>query len=137
MASVEDLDLSWMGHVASVGAIFTTILGWAPPIAAMIAVIWYLIQISESQTAIQWRANRAVLNHARKVARAKVAAAEAQAKTLVDAAKADAKSVLRAAATGAHELVEIAKEDAATVVATDKAIAATLVASKQPSTPLG
>ena len=130
MASIEDFNFEWMGHAASAGTVFITILGWAPPIAAMIAVIWYVIQIGESQTFRQWRVNRAILKHARQVARAKVTAAEAQARTLVEAAKADAKILLRAAAIGAHELVDVAKEDAATVVAADKIVAAQLITNK-------
>src|ERR1035437_540100 len=101
MFRFDDFNLTtWFGNIASVGAIFSTMLGWAPPIAALMALMWYAIQINESRTVVRWRARRILLNEAKVLARAKVAAAETQAKILVDAAKADAASVLRAAATG-------------------------------------
>jgi hypothetical protein len=42
-------------------------MGWAPGIAALVALIWYLIQIYESATVQRWVANRRI----RKIARMK------------------------------------------------------------------
>lgn len=42
--------LFWLGNSASVGVIISTIVGWLPALAALIAVIWYLVQIYESKT---------------------------------------------------------------------------------------
>lgn len=40
------------------GVILTTLLGYAPAFAAMIAIIWYLIQIYESKTIQRWFESR-------------------------------------------------------------------------------
>ncbi len=42
--------LYWVGSGASLGAIASTMIGWLPPIAAFIALVWYMIQIYESDT---------------------------------------------------------------------------------------
>ena len=42
--------LAWIGNGASVAAVFSTLIGWLPPVAAVIAFIWYCIQIYESKT---------------------------------------------------------------------------------------
>jgi hypothetical protein len=48
---VDGLDLDHLfAHVASLGAIFATVVGWLPAIAAFVAVLWYIIQIWESKT---------------------------------------------------------------------------------------
>lgn len=39
-----------LGHVASTAAIIAVLAGWLPPLAAAIALIWYVIQIAESDT---------------------------------------------------------------------------------------
>lgn len=36
--------------VAAAGGVVATILGWLPAVAATLGIIWYLIQIIESQT---------------------------------------------------------------------------------------
>lgn len=59
--------LSWTGNLISVGAIATSIMGYAPAVAAIVALIWYAIQIYESQTVRQWIADR----RARQLARLK------------------------------------------------------------------
>lgn len=71
-----DLSLDkWAGNIISVGAIFGSILGWLPGIAAFIAFVWYLIQIYESVTVQRWLAGRRL----RKIAhlRAKIVVLEA------------------------------------------------------------
>ncbi len=50
-------------------SIWATFLGWLPPIAAVIAVIWYSIQIYESKTAVRFRTWRKTRRIARLRAR--------------------------------------------------------------------
>jgi hypothetical protein len=50
--------LAWVGNSISIGAIISTLLGWTPSIAAVVALIWYLIQIFESATLRNWFAKR-------------------------------------------------------------------------------
>lgn len=59
--------LSWFGNSASIGAVVSTIFGWLPPAAALIALIWYVIQIYESATVQKWIRTR----RTRKIARMK------------------------------------------------------------------
>ncbi len=59
--------LSWIGNGASAGAVISTMVGWLPPAAAVIAFIWYVIQIYESATVQKWIRNR----RTRKIARMK------------------------------------------------------------------
>ena len=42
--------LSWVGNSASIAAVASTMIGWLPPRAAFIALVWYIIQIYESDT---------------------------------------------------------------------------------------
>lgn len=46
------------GHIASAGAIVFAILGWLPPLAALVGLIWYCIQIHESKTMQDWLKRR-------------------------------------------------------------------------------
>lgn len=39
-----------IGDAGAVGLIAVSIMGWLPPLAAIIAIIWYCIQIYESRT---------------------------------------------------------------------------------------
>jgi hypothetical protein len=39
---------------ASAGAILTAFLGYLPPIAALAAIIWYVVQTYESKTVQRW-----------------------------------------------------------------------------------
>lgn len=48
----------WFGNIASAGAILTTLAGLLPPITAIVALIYYFIQISESETVKSWRRHR-------------------------------------------------------------------------------
>jgi hypothetical protein len=59
--------LAWIGNGASVGAIISTMTGWLPPAAAFIALVWYIIQIYESDTIQRWVKSRRI----RKIARMK------------------------------------------------------------------
>lgn len=57
----------WIANVTSGGLVVSTVLGWAPALAAIVGLIWYLIQIYESTTVQRWMATRRV----RKLARLK------------------------------------------------------------------
>jgi hypothetical protein len=48
----------WVGNAFSIGAIAATFMGWVPGVAALVALIWYSIQIFESATVQRWLANR-------------------------------------------------------------------------------
>lgn len=39
-------------------AVIGAIVGWAPPLAAMGALVWYIVQIYESKTVQQWLGRR-------------------------------------------------------------------------------
>ena len=43
-----------MGDFASLAAILGSLSGWLPPLAALIAMLWYLLQIWESRTVQTW-----------------------------------------------------------------------------------
>lgn len=58
---------SWVSNIVSTGAVAATLLGYVPSIAAIVALLWYLIQIWESATARRWVADRRL----RKLARLK------------------------------------------------------------------
>lgn len=58
---------NWFGNAVSVGAIAGTMAGWLPAVSAIVALIWYMIQIYESKTVQEWIAAR----RARKIARLK------------------------------------------------------------------
>ncbi len=67
-----------MSNIIGGGVVTATLLGLAPAFAAIIAFIWYCIQIYESATVQRWLATRRV----RKLARlkARVLMLEAQSK---------------------------------------------------------
>ena len=55
------LFISWVfGHVASGAAIIASLVGFLPPLAALIAFVWYVIQICESETFQNWRERRRI-----------------------------------------------------------------------------
>ncbi len=72
--------LSWVGNSASAVAIVSTFVGWLPPMAALIALVWYVIQIHESKTIQAWHRNR----RTRKIARMKARVLMMEAKNLPD-----------------------------------------------------
>ena len=52
-----DTHLKILSHTAdtiSAGAILGSMLGWFPPIAALAATLWYVVQIWESHTVQKW-----------------------------------------------------------------------------------
>lgn len=72
----------WLGNALSLGAIVSTFMGWAPAIAAIVALIWYLLQIYESPTTQRWLANRRLRKIAALKARIVLLEAIAQPPTL-------------------------------------------------------
>ena len=54
--------IQWVGNIVSGGALITSWVGILPTLmtitASMIALVWYLIQIYESETVRRWLANR-------------------------------------------------------------------------------
>lgn len=60
---------AWIGNAFSLGAIAGALLGWVPTVAAIVGLVWYLIQIYESQTVQRWLAARRVRKLARLKAR--------------------------------------------------------------------
>lgn len=56
---------TWAASAISTAAIITSMLGWAPAFGALVAAIWYLIKIYESETVQRWVRER----RARKLAR--------------------------------------------------------------------
>lgn len=48
----------WVGNVSGAGAIIASMLGYLPAMGALIAIVWYAIQIRESDTYKEWRNQR-------------------------------------------------------------------------------
>lgn len=48
----------WFGSAVSASTVIAAIMGFAPAVAALVGLIYYLIQIYESATVQRWRANR-------------------------------------------------------------------------------
>ncbi|HEY5409465.1 MAG TPA: hypothetical protein VIJ94_01945 [Caulobacteraceae bacterium] len=66
----------WLANLAGAGSIVGAILGYTPALAALVALVWYLIQIVESKTVKGIIAGRRV----RKLARLKAQAIMLEAK---------------------------------------------------------
>jgi len=105
--------LAWAGNSASVLTVFGTILGFLPPLAALVAVIWYLIQIAESKTYRDWRMDRQRVKKERKIARLK-------AKQVIIEAELDALAVRTMAKDFADHMIANAEGVAANKVAAAK-----------------
>lgn len=43
-------DHGWVANIAAASTIAVTIFGYLPPLAAAVALLWYFIQIRESET---------------------------------------------------------------------------------------
>lgn len=55
----------WIGNISGAGAIIAAMVGWLPAAGALVAMIWYMIQIRESDTYKKWALKR----HMKRVAR--------------------------------------------------------------------
>lgn len=49
---------SWVTHTLAGGTLVSSLAGILPPFAALLAIVWYAIQIRESVTVRQWLAKR-------------------------------------------------------------------------------
>ena len=111
---------AWLGNSASVVTILGSIFGLLPPLAALVAIIWYMIQVYESKTYREWRARRLHDKKTRKIARLqaqqKVIQAELEALDTKRAAAAYAEHMVRNAEHVAAEKVHVAKVEAAALV---------------------
>lgn len=76
MIERSDFIPTWFGNGVSGAAIVSTFIGWTPSIAAIVALVWYVIQIWESATVQRWIATRRV----RRLARMKAACLMLEAK---------------------------------------------------------
>lgn len=66
----EPIDtISGLVNTVSAVTILGTIAGFIPPLAALIAMIWYIIQISESKTIQKWKLDRQVKHSKRRLAK--------------------------------------------------------------------
>lgn len=113
--------IAWLGNSASLAAIAGTIMGLLPPLAALAAIAWYLLQMYESKTYRDWRDERLRRKKERKIARLvakqKVIAAELEALATLRAAKDFAEHMVKAATVKADDKVQAAKVDAAILAA--------------------
>jgi hypothetical protein len=105
------------GHSISLAAIFGTLFGWFPPVAAAAAFIWYSIQIYESKTFQHWHRNRMMMRRARKLAKLR-----AREKMVI--AEIEAIEKVRSARVEAREIVATAQAEGAKAVVHDAAVAA-------------
>lgn len=60
----------WIANSIGAGSIVAAAAGYVPAVAAGVALIWYIIQIRESNTVKNWIKNRRVRKLARLKARA-------------------------------------------------------------------
>lgn len=110
----------WAGNVISLGAIAGTIIGWLPLFAALVAIIWYSIQIWESSTVQEYVRKRMTISKAKKVARLR-----AEQKIIL--AQLDALETVRAARAVAKEVVAVAAAEATKQVTADSIEAETKI----------
>src|SRR4029077_4414453 len=104
---------NWLAHSISVSAITGWVLGLWPFFIVTIPLIYYLIQIWETQTVRHlvnnWRQRRAARKYLKAKGKAKVAMA-----------KLEAIELKRAASTAAREKVAVAAADAAKMLVESK-----------------
>lgn len=60
---------TWFSNLLGGGVVTATLVGMAPAAAAVIAILWYLIQIYESRTVQRWLSQHRVRKLARLKAR--------------------------------------------------------------------
>lgn len=77
MEAHRDTIMTWIGNGVSLGAIVTSFMGLVPALAALVALLWYLVQIYESKTVQVWIAKRRL----RQLARLKAAVMMLETKT--------------------------------------------------------
>lgn len=110
----------WAGNIISLAAIAGTLAGWLPLFAALVAIIWYSIQIWESATVRNYLNNRRKINKAKKIARLR-------GKEKLILAQLDALETVRAAKATAKEVLAVATAEAAKQVTADSIEAETKI----------
>jgi hypothetical protein len=106
---MEDVSvIGWIGHSLSSAAILGTIFGFFPYFAALLAAVWYLIQIYESRTFQHWFRNRLMKHRAKRLA-------QLRAKEKIVVARIVALEKVRSASVEAREIIAVAKSDAAKI----------------------
>jgi hypothetical protein len=119
---------AWLGHAFSTGAILGAIKGIFPPIAVVLAIIWYMLQIYESHKVQTWLGARRL----RRIAKLKLEQERLEAielvlhpKNRVDIlpAKIAAAELLEDAKAEAKLILEEARKVGATKDAAEKALA--------------
>lgn len=98
--------LNYTADGVAAGTVVMALVGILPGVAALLAAIWYLVQIYESKTVQDWLAKRAIRRRA-------IRLQKLEAKKLILAAEIDAIERVRVAKVYGAEKVEEAKSDAA------------------------
>lgn len=109
-AAMDHVAFNWTGHGVSLVSILLTVAGVLPALAALFAVIWYMVQIYESYTFQRWAEKRRALKKAKRIARLR-----AEQKVLL--AELEAMEVVREARAVADDKVATAAADAKTLLA--------------------
>jgi hypothetical protein len=102
------------GHVVAISTWLGSLLGILPALAALFAVLFYALQMYESDTCQKWLESKRKLKKAKRLAKLK-----AEQKMLV--AEIDALEVVREARAVAAEKVAVAAHEAAKQAASDAA----------------
>lgn len=105
--------LHWLGHSASVFVILATLASLLPAFAALAAIIWYAVQIYESDTCQKYLEKRRMKRKAALVARLR-------AKQKVVLAELEALTLVRDARVVAEQKVSVATAEAATDLANQR-----------------
>jgi hypothetical protein len=108
--------ISWIGHTLSGAALVGSIIGWFPGVAAVVALLWYGIQIYESKTYQAWKRGRRLRQMATlRIEMARLEALELVAHPVnvgqVQLAEATADAVVVRAAKVAQQVLEAAKPE--------------------------
>ena len=101
-----------LGQILSSATILASLLGFIAPVAALVGLVFYSIQIWESRTMQHWVDNRRMLYRAHKIARLR-------AKEKVITAKLEALEVVRHARIRARDKVAHAQAEAAQLVVSE------------------
>ena len=103
-----NFDLNKTISIAGTFAVIGTIVGWLPYFAALVAFLWYVIQLWESRTVQYWWNSRQMARRLRKIAklkaREKIITARLIGLQTVHAAREEARTVAASAAIEATRL---------------------------------
>lgn len=98
---------SWVGHFFSGVTLVGALSGFFPPFAALVAIIWYSIQIYESKTVQRWVSTR----RARRIVAAQklIEKLEAQSRIVEATARYDAQMSINKAVDELHKTAATAE----------------------------